>query len=313
MRKLDFFCAGFAKSGTTTLYNILKQHPQIYLSEIKEPVFWNDKTALQRGVKWYLNRYYREASDSQVVGEINPQVTNGAANELLIKRVLKKNGKIIFIMRNPIDRLYSHFFMDLLWGNFYDRGQNVDLVNYDKMFDQFVEKTFRKFYYIDMPRIFDINQFAFGKYSYYLERYRRVFGSDNVFIIIFEEFIQNIQKSSMELFAFLNINRGIKLNFDIKSNEGNFLPKNVMSMRINDKIYNIAWPFICRNVDINHFVDRMLDEKLNWNMRSNKVLLDPVKRKDMSTNTRSLLQKIFVPEIERVEELLGRTLEGCWY
>lgn len=313
MKKLDFFCAGFAKSGTTTLYNILSQHPKIYLSAIKEPVFWNDEAALRKGPDWYLNRYYRYASKGQVIGEINPQVTNGAANEILLKQILKKDGKIILIMRNPIDRLYSHFFMDLLWGSFYDQGRGIDLVNYDKMFDQFVEKTFHRFYYRDMLQIYDVNQFAFGKYSFYIECYRKLFGNNNVFIILFEEFIQNIQRNCMELFDFLGVEQETKLNFNIKSNEGNFLPKNLICMKINDKLYNIAWPFICRNFDVGASVDRIMDEKLNWNMRSNKVLLRSVKRKDMSKDTRCILQKIFASEIEKVEELLGRTLKGIWY
>lgn len=309
MRKLDFICVGFAKSGTTTLYNVLKQHPQIYLSRIKEPVFWNDKIALKRGKNWYFNRYYRGVSTNQIIGEINPQITNGAKHEPMIAQVLKKNGKIIFIMRNPVERLYSHFFMNLLWGD----SDNTDLKNYSRIFDNFVEQTYRKLHNKNSNQLYNIDPFSFGNYSYYLASYRKRFGKENIFTLIFEEFIQDIHKSCKEVFDFLEISHEI-LKYNIKSNEGNYLPKNVMCMRFNGVWYNKIWPFICRNVDINQTIDEIMDKRLNWDMRTNRILLNPVQnRKVISRKSRILLQEMFAPEIENVENLLDRTLEGIWY
>ncbi len=313
VRRLDFMCVGFAKSGTTTLYHVLSQHPQIYLSKIKEPVFWNDETALQRGKLWYLSRYYKEALSSQITGEINPQITNLGMHELIIKKVLKKNGKIVFIMRNPIERLYSHFFMDLLWGSFHKIHSDDELVNYDRIFDKFVDQAFEKFCTGIGDDVYKIDEFAFGNYVYYLDVYSKLFGKENVFVLIFEEFIQNIQSSCRELFDFLNIDKDVNLDFQIKSNEGNYLPRNIMCMMVNGTWNDKVWPFICRNFDINQKIDLFMDRKLNWGMRSNKILLKPTSRKKMSFRTRKHLESIFAPEIQKVEEFLGYSLKGIWY
>ena len=55
----NFMCIGAAKCATTTLYNILKQHPQIGLSSFKEPHFFDNFNNFKNGKEWYLNNYYK--------------------------------------------------------------------------------------------------------------------------------------------------------------------------------------------------------------------------------------------------------------
>ena len=42
--KPDFFIPGFAKSGTSSLHDLLNTHPDISMSKVKEPVYWNNKS-----------------------------------------------------------------------------------------------------------------------------------------------------------------------------------------------------------------------------------------------------------------------------
>lgn len=313
VEKLDFICTGFAKSGTTTLYHVLSQHPQIYLSKIKEPVFWNDQTALRRGTEWYLNRYYKTAMPSQIVGEINPQLTNGGEHEMVVRKVLKKDGKIIFMLRNPAERLYSHFFMDLLWGSISGIRSDYELGNYNKAFDRFVEQVFKQFCRGNQEQVFKTDQFAFGNYSYYIREYCRLFGSENVYVLIFEEFVQDICKGSGQLFDFLGVRQTEGLNYNIKSNEGNVLPKNIFCMRMNRIWYYKVWPLLCRNININQKADEFMDRKLNWDMRTDSILVIHVHRKKMALKTRKYLEKIFAAEVQAVETFLGYSLKGLWY
>ena len=55
--KPNFLIPGAGRSGTTTLYEYLKQHPEIFLSEKKEPVFFSNYYEL--GEKWYLQNFKR--------------------------------------------------------------------------------------------------------------------------------------------------------------------------------------------------------------------------------------------------------------
>ena len=59
-KRPDFICIGFQKCGTTSLYDLLKQHPNVYLTEdVKEPMFY--RVPLVRrilGASWYEKRYF---------------------------------------------------------------------------------------------------------------------------------------------------------------------------------------------------------------------------------------------------------------
>ena len=126
----NFFIIGAAKSGTTSLYHYLKQHPQIYMSPVKEPRFFafhgetleidrydqlsradlrliladsitkpSDYLALFNGVK-----------DEKAIGEASPlylQIPQVAAR---IHQFIP-HAKLLAVLRNPIDRTYSQFLM----------------------------------------------------------------------------------------------------------------------------------------------------------------------------------------------------------
>jgi hypothetical protein len=133
MRLPDFLIIGAAKSGTTTLYKYLCQHPQIYMSEPKEPNFFADNKTYAKGLDWYAS-LFSQAESYQVCGEASTFYTLNLASELeqklqpvpvsecaeRIAQILP-NVKLIYIMRNPIDRAYSH------WVHYIRICQYVDL------------------------------------------------------------------------------------------------------------------------------------------------------------------------------------------
>ena len=110
--KPEFLCIGFQKCGTTTLYDILKQHGKIVLTEgVKEPMFYRVpflRTLL--GAKWYENRYFGhcQPEDGQIAGEVNAGLSfRGCADK--IGGDFSPETKLIFLMRDPADRCYSAY------------------------------------------------------------------------------------------------------------------------------------------------------------------------------------------------------------
>ena len=67
----NFLCIGAQKSGTTTLYDILKQHPHIFLPDKKELHFFDIESKYQKGVKYYSS-YFQGSNSYLSVGEITP-------------------------------------------------------------------------------------------------------------------------------------------------------------------------------------------------------------------------------------------------
>ncbi|NER32103.1 MAG: sulfotransferase domain-containing protein, partial [Symploca sp. SIO1C4] len=74
MRLPDFLIIGAAKSGTTTLYKYLCRHPQICMSNPKEPDFFAIDHIYDQGIDWYSS-LFSEARLKQVCGEASTTYT----------------------------------------------------------------------------------------------------------------------------------------------------------------------------------------------------------------------------------------------
>ena len=62
----NFMCIGAAKSGTTTLYDILKQHPEIFIPAFKEPHFFDIPENYNNGIEWYEKNYFRNINTKTI-------------------------------------------------------------------------------------------------------------------------------------------------------------------------------------------------------------------------------------------------------
>ncbi len=74
MSKIDsmpnFLIIGAAKGGTTSLYELLKEHPQVTFSKkTKEPGFFSNDTQYPRGLDWYVETYYPQAARFPLRGD----------------------------------------------------------------------------------------------------------------------------------------------------------------------------------------------------------------------------------------------------
>ncbi|MEL7147808.1 MAG: sulfotransferase domain-containing protein, partial [Bacteroidota bacterium] len=108
-RKLpDFLCIGAQKSGSSTLYWWLKQHPQLAMSFDKESKFLD--RYYSKGEKWYRHQFPL-ASSRKLAGDNTPYYL---FHPLVPERAhaLCPNAKVIMILRNPIDRAYSQYQME---------------------------------------------------------------------------------------------------------------------------------------------------------------------------------------------------------
>jgi hypothetical protein len=118
----NFLIVGAAKCGTTSLYYYLKQHPDVFMSEIKEPRFLSDRAAnpgrgpgddsiAQSGVR-SLDDYlslFKKSTGKKAVGEASADTL--FLFERTIQAIHRHLGdpRIIIILRNPVDRAYSAY------------------------------------------------------------------------------------------------------------------------------------------------------------------------------------------------------------
>lgn len=109
--KPDFIIAGAARSGTTWTYELLAKHPQIYMAKPRQPepkFFWKDDI-YNKGMKYYLDTWFEKAPKNQLWGEKSTAYLEGSSISALRMKEALPQLKLIFILRNPIDRTYSNY------------------------------------------------------------------------------------------------------------------------------------------------------------------------------------------------------------
>jgi len=107
-RNVDFLVIGAQKSGTTSLFKYLQRHPELYLPPSKEINFFVNASKFPRGLDWYIETYFRGADEDKLWGEVCPSYigyTSAPANIY----ANCPDVKLVAILRNPIDRAYSHY------------------------------------------------------------------------------------------------------------------------------------------------------------------------------------------------------------
>lgn len=101
----NLFILGAAKSGTTTLYELLRQHPDIFLTEVKEPTFFCRPFQVVANPLDYFD-LYAKASHERYLGEAShAYMTQPEAAGLLA--ALFPDARFVVVLRNPADRAYS--------------------------------------------------------------------------------------------------------------------------------------------------------------------------------------------------------------
>lgn len=127
---LDFIGIGAQKAGTSWLYTMLKMHPDINFPAGKEVHFWDQYYS--HGIEWYVD-LFRSSAQRGIAGEITP------AYAILPPERIKEMSdyfpelKILFSIRNPIDRAWSQALMHL---NRTARSVDIDTIE-DEWFFQF--------------------------------------------------------------------------------------------------------------------------------------------------------------------------------
>jgi len=106
----DVVIIGAAKSGSTSLAARLKQHPDIFLSRDKEPEFFSHDHNFIRGWDWYCQNFVG-AGEKQLILEASTGYTRSPQHPYAAERLFRycPDIKLIYLMRHPVDRAFSHF------------------------------------------------------------------------------------------------------------------------------------------------------------------------------------------------------------
>ncbi len=233
----NFFIVGAAKSGTTFLYHYLKQHPDIFMSNPKEPFFF--EAEFEKGLDFYRQKYFQSYKGERIIGEARHRNLYLPYVPQRIKE-LSPEAKIIIILRNPIERAYSH------WWHWYSRKEEnlsfeealyEDLKRIKKgilFFGEEGEKLWKKNFDFKTGKNEYRTYLDSGYYAEQIKRYFNLFPKENIKIIFSDDLFKEPQKILEDVFQFLEVKT---ISFS------NFSPKNISysrGKRIIKKFYKIG-------------------------------------------------------------------------
>lgn len=133
----NFVICGAQRSGTTSLYHYLAQHPDIFMTPRKETHYFSRNYA--RGLAWY-EKHFVDSGSCAVVGEASPSYMDGQDVPERMAEVIP-GAKLCFLLRNPIDRAYSAYWFGISFGQ--DPEQSFsDAIHTQAGYDWYVNKGF---------------------------------------------------------------------------------------------------------------------------------------------------------------------------
>lgn len=280
----NFFIVGAPKSGTTNISYYLKLSKHVFMPYNLEPYYFarldipkKYQREIITGKKKYLD-LFKKAKFHKAVGESSPVYLYCPHSAEEIKKEYP-NSKIIISLRNPIEIAYSQYY-SLKFMNFNNQKDFSQIIDIDE------KRIKNKEFFID-------SVLEAGFYSKHIKKFQSFFPKENLKIIVFEEYIKNIEPTINSILRFLNIDEPIEYQEQPKGaykTPKNFFGKLILENSIVRKTAQHIIPTESRQ----KFGERFLVKETN--------------KPPLNNSERNRLKKIFDDEVKNLEILLGAKL-----
>lgn len=287
----NYLFIGAAKSATTTFFDILKKHEDIFVPKFKEPHFFNIDENYLKGLDWYKKTYFRDINNESIIIDFTPTYLYYKLCAERIFDSLGPNVKFVIILRNPVDRAYSHYNHSKRDGH--EVSSFEDAI---KLENERIEKFRDKNDFLSELRCSYISQ---GLYFEMISAYLKYFDLNNFFIINFEsEVVQNLDQTLLKLSKFLKLDLS-NLDYEIHSNKSG-KPK-----------YKLLQNIITNNNLFRKILKMIVPQKQRQIIR-NKIKNfnkeDFVYLQLSEEKRRQLFEKYFRKDIMKLENLIGKKM-----
>jgi hypothetical protein len=282
LRWPNLFLVGAAKAGTTSLYGELARHPAVYMSPMKEPHFFS---RIEPAARWkpffphvtdedeYL-ALFEGATNEEVLGEASTSYLWDRQAAQRIKRVAPE-ARILILLRDPVDRAYSHYWNDVREG-----------IEGRAFLDALLEEQ------RSGPGGWGVSSLYIdcGLYADQVARYLDQFGA-RVRVLFFENFVSDEASTITDVHSFLGLRRAAAGAAPRRVNLSS-LPRNRLSgaLLASGRLRRVVQATVPRPV----------------RTRLRGALLKQTTPPPMDPAARTLLTEIYRPEVARLAELLGK-------
>jgi hypothetical protein len=224
-----FLVIGAQKSGTGTLYHHLRDHPQVYVSTVKEPDFFTAEPGGRRSWEWYRELFRPGAERPQVcaLGEASTSYTMYPAIRGVPERIAAAlpDAKLVYLVRDPVDRMRSAYRHAVSVG---EERRPVEVALHD-------------------PRYADVSRYALQ-----LGRYLRCFDRERILVMQAERLFADPVGTMRRVFAFLDVDPEVPLSQPDRRH-------NVGDQRVIERRWLVATERLARRWDRARDVRRVRD------------------------------------------------------
>ncbi len=294
----NFFIAGAARSGTTSLNRYLSQHPEIFITPRKEPHFFashhfprtgpGDEILNRRVVhdKEQYAQLFMDVRGAKAIGESSvfylcfPDSAERIAE-------MAPGAKIIVLLREPAERAYSAYMLLVR-----DGREALDFSEGLRREEERKDKGYEPMWWYR----------ELGLYYEQVRRYLEVFGSERVKVLLYDDLFTNPEETLREVFSFLEVKEDVAIDASVRYNVAG-VPK---SRRLYTSLYTCVdkiGPFVSK---INPLA-KHIKPGLAW--KAMGMFLKPVA---MDPGIYAQLKAYFAEDVEKLEDLLQRNLQ-CWH
>ncbi len=280
----NFLIIGTQKAATSWLARCLGEHPDVFMFDEKEIHFFNHR--FEEGLTWY-EQHFRDYSNQVAVGEATPGYISHPDAPDRIQATLGNEIKLIASLRHPVDRAYSAF------GQYLRRGEVPPDTDFRTLFLQEDQFGLR----------------SRGDYLANLKRYLTYFPRENLLILIYEEFKKDDHKAIRDCLDFLEVDsQFVPQSLKVKVNKGTdqrlfhgqaIALRRYVAVKIKQLPKSIREPVL--EVGRHTFKEFILKQLPKQNSY-----------KPLDHELRQELLQVFMPDINQLEDLIGKDL-SVWY
>jgi len=269
--KPNFLVIGAARSGTTSLFQYLESHPNIFMSEVKEINFFSNENYWLKGFNWYEKHFRRANVD--IIGEASTSYTQAPFYDQVAKRIFnyKPEMKLIYVLRDPIDRFMSHYLHRI------DRGQEKRAL--DDIVKNYANESF----------------FWQGCYCRQIEEFLKYFPSNQIHLLTIQDLKDRPEASVRTIYEFLGADKEYTVPFLKKRHNANTVVtrKSVFGLSV--------LKFYRRHVEQRPFpypIKRVFLRIAEFGCKETPVA-------SLSEESREKLRLAYLPEVEKLHAVYG--------
>lgn len=283
--KPNLFIVGAPKAGTTFLYHTLKKHPDIFLSELKETNYFSIDAIEQQQLFVETENIHSLAEYEKAFEPVTTEKVIGEASVsyLFYPETAQKihsfnpDATIVVLLRNPVERAYSHYLMDYNFGYVNDDFEKVIDTNYNhKYADLYYQQ------YIEL-----------GFYDEQIPRYVDLFGSQ-VKIYLTDQLKEGSKKVLADLFETLGID------------EVDLLKKN----RNSNSFKKARFPgirYLYGNHNVKQTIKKITGSRFNAFFK--RLLFEQDAQKpQMNEEIRQQLNELYAPHIKKTQQMIEQDI-----